>query len=326
MSILPIDEPAITAAVSDEVLAHGREYEAAGAVLRLVRRGSTLEAIVQGTRPEPYHLRVTVYPDGHFGSLCTCPYAAVPCKHVVAALLHYLHEPAAVLTRPDLTAQLAGLDGDQLLELVLHLLDEHPGLGEAIDAHLATEPEPLLPAVGEQPHLDASVAADRRLEALVHTLIPEFVPLADDYLDDEAWPVPSESLETSAFDEFAEVLEVVQALAEAGGYERALEVLGSVTAELVARWPPANTVTAEDRAFTKAFFTQVAAAWTQLLASGVMVPQAGQVWAGALATWQETLQPYGLGSVFAEACLLAQQEAVVRAGSASEPGISQGLP
>lgn len=310
MSILPIDEPAITAAVSGEVLAHGREYEAAGAVLRLVRRGSTLEAVVQGTRIEPYRLRVTIYPDGHFGSLCTCPYAAVPCKHVVAALLRYLQQPNRVPTRPDLIAQLVGLDRGQLLELILHLLDEHLGLADAIDAHLADGPEPLLPAVGEQPHVNAAAPVGPRLEALVHTLIPEFVPLAADYFDEAAGLVPGGSLETSAFDEFAEVQEVVQALAEAGGHERALEVLGSVTAELVARWPAADSVMAEDRSFTRAFFTQVAAAWTQLLAQAALPPPAGQAWAGTLDTWQQTLQPYGLGDVFAEACLLARAEGV----------------
>jgi uncharacterized Zn finger protein len=301
MSILTIDEPAITAAVSGEVLAHGRDYEAAGAVLRLVRRGSTLEAIVQGTRSEPYRLRITVYADGHFGSLCTCPYAAVPCKHVVAALLHYLHEPDRVPMRPDLIGQLVGLDRGQLLELVLHLLDEYPGLADAIDAHLANGPEPLLPAVGEQPHFDAADVAGSRLETLVHTLIPEFVPLAADYLDEDAGPGSGRSRETSAFDEFAEVQEVVQVLAEAGDPERALEVLGSVTAELVARWPAADAVTAEDRSFTRAFFTQVAAAWTQMLAQAKLPSPVGQAWANALDNWQQTLQPYGLGDVFAGA-------------------------
>ncbi len=308
MFILPVDETMIAAAVSDEVFSHGRDYEALGAVQRLIQRGSTLEAVVQGTRVEPYRLRITFYPDGHFGSLCTCPYAAVPCKHVVAALLHYLHQSAAVAQRPDLAEQLAALDQGQLLELVLHLLDEHPELAEAIDVHLANAPD-----------LDEGVlAAGSRLEALVHALVPEFVPLAADYLGEEALPAPGGSPETSAFDEFAEVQEVVQALAEAGVLERALEVLGSVTVELVDRWPPASTVTAEDRTFTRAFFNQVAEAWSQLLAQGALPADMGQAWADALAAWQQTLQPYGVGDVFAPAQHMARQAA---AGAAVDPSV-----
>lgn len=299
MSMLPVDETMIAAAVSDEVFAHGRDYEALGAVQRLIQRGSTLEAVVQGTRVEPYRLRITFYPDGHFGSLCTCPYAAVPCKHVVAALLHYLHQPAAVAQRPDLAEQLAALDQDQLLELVLHLLDERPELAEAIDVHLANAPDPD----------EGVLAAGSRLEALVHTLVPEFVPLAADYLGEEALPAPGRSPEANAFDEFAEVQEVVQALAEAGVLERALEVLGSVTVELVDRWPPASAVTAEDRTFTRAFFNQVAETWSQLLAQGGLPADRGQAWADALGAWQQTLQPYGVGDVFAQAQHMARQAA-----------------
>lgn len=300
MSILPVDETMIAAAVSGEVLAHGRDYEALGAVQRLVRHGRTLEAVVQGTRAEPYRLRITFYSDGHFGSLCTCPYAAVPCKHVVAALLHYARQPGAVPMRPDLHEQLAALDHGQLLELVLHLLDERPELVEAIDVHLSAVQEMALPA--------AVTGVGSHLEALVHALVPEFVPLAADYADADALHAADASSEASAFAEFVEVREVVQALAEAGGLARALDVLGSVTDELVTRWPPAESVTAGDRAFTRVFFALVADTWAQLLAQGTAPAAVGEMWSAALAGWQQALQPYGVGDVFAQARLLAGPE------------------
>src|SRR5262249_55687917 len=81
----------------------GEEYEQAGAVLRLVRRGDMLEAEVEGSAPEPYRARVILDAAGFVAADCTCPYDwGGWCKHLVAALLASLHRPDLIEGRPPL--------------------------------------------------------------------------------------------------------------------------------------------------------------------------------------------------------------------------------
>lgn len=53
-----------------------------------------LVGAVEGTRPDPYHVRVTFGPGGEDAwepenSICTCPYdGGMWCKHAAALLLH----------------------------------------------------------------------------------------------------------------------------------------------------------------------------------------------------------------------------------------------
>jgi uncharacterized Zn finger protein len=63
----------------------GERYYERGAVTDVERVDDQLEATVQGSRP--YEVRVT-FADGSYATgQCDCPDDAVPCKHIVAAVL-----------------------------------------------------------------------------------------------------------------------------------------------------------------------------------------------------------------------------------------------
>ncbi len=115
----------------------GEQYFQSGMVEELTRRGDVLEAEVQGSDVDPYRVTATFGPSGEIEAHCTCPYMSVGwCKHIVAALLQYLHDPGSVEERPTLESLLAGLDRDQLVHLLCRVADRHSRLKEEIEAQV----------------------------------------------------------------------------------------------------------------------------------------------------------------------------------------------
>lgn len=55
-----------------------------------------MRALCWGTAPEPYEVKVMLGENEVLSAECTCPYDwGGACKHVVALLLTYIHQPEA---------------------------------------------------------------------------------------------------------------------------------------------------------------------------------------------------------------------------------------
>src|ERR1700749_3698933 len=81
----------------------GETYYRDGAVLEPVRQAMELRAQCEGSDYEPYQVRATLAEDGIAEPSGTCPYDyGGICKHVVALLLTYVHEPQAFRSIPPL--------------------------------------------------------------------------------------------------------------------------------------------------------------------------------------------------------------------------------
>lgn len=130
----------VHAIASPEVIERGEDYHESGAVLSLVRRDNQLQAEVQGSDCEPYRTTVVLGPCGGVeGYGGTGPYDwGGACKHVVATLLAFQHDPRQVEERPPLPTLLADLDPGQLRQLLLDLAGSLPAATEVIEAELAT--------------------------------------------------------------------------------------------------------------------------------------------------------------------------------------------
>ena len=129
---------------SPEVMRRGREYHRQGAVASLVLRGDALEAEVEGSEPEPYAVHAVIGACDITSATCTCPYDFGGwCKHILAALLAYLDDPAEVERRPGAEELLSALGRDQLQAVLLGLLRHDPALTGAVERQvslLAAEP------------------------------------------------------------------------------------------------------------------------------------------------------------------------------------------
>jgi hypothetical protein len=131
-----LTEADIQARCSETSFERGRGYYKGGAVRQQVRLDDGFETRVSGT----YTYRVTVReePSG-LVAFCTCPYDwGGDCKHIVATLLAWLHEPESFRAPADLRAALATRDKEELADILAdicavypHLVDEFGLLGEA---------------------------------------------------------------------------------------------------------------------------------------------------------------------------------------------------
>jgi uncharacterized Zn finger protein len=123
---------------SPESFRRGQGYYRQGAVGSLILRGQELRAEVAGSQFAPYGVRVVFDAAGIIDATCSCPYEwGGLCKHIVAALLAYSHDPESVRELPELEESLSGLDREELKDLVLKLAERYPSLGEVIDGEIA---------------------------------------------------------------------------------------------------------------------------------------------------------------------------------------------
>jgi uncharacterized Zn finger protein len=132
-----IDDADIESLTSRKVFERGLDYFADGMVLRVVQRGNVLSAEVQGSEEEPYHVSVELTTSGIGKVVCTCPYDwDDACKHVVAMLLKYVHQPTTIEQRPPLAMLLSNLDVEQLRRLVQRLVEDAPQLVDVLEDEL----------------------------------------------------------------------------------------------------------------------------------------------------------------------------------------------
>jgi uncharacterized Zn finger protein len=123
---------------SPESFRRGQGYYRQGAVASLILRGQELRAEVAGSQFAPYGVRVVFDAASIIDATCSCPYEwGGLCKHIVAALLAYSHEPESVRELPALEEALSGLEREELKDLVLKLAERYPSLAEAIEGEIA---------------------------------------------------------------------------------------------------------------------------------------------------------------------------------------------
>lgn len=130
-----LSENDIRELASDQSFERGQGYFEHGAVLSLARRGNRLHALVEGTQEDPYSVWVGLGAAGVVDAYCTCPYDwGGVCKHIVATLLAYIHEPGRIVERTLVESLLAPLSREQLRQLLFEAIDEYPDLIEHVEA------------------------------------------------------------------------------------------------------------------------------------------------------------------------------------------------
>jgi uncharacterized Zn finger protein len=114
-----LSEALIRGMASGSSFERGKSYYHSAAILDPVRQGMELRAECQGSQYEPYQVSATLTGKGVGGTTCTCPYSGAGiCKHVVALLLAYIHEPQAFRVIPPLEALLAPRSQQELIALI----------------------------------------------------------------------------------------------------------------------------------------------------------------------------------------------------------------
>jgi uncharacterized Zn finger protein len=127
--------------IPDPYFSRGQNYYRRGNVFNTIRRGEALEARCEGSEPQPYRIKITFSGSDHLRrARCSCPMGG-SCKHVVAVLLAWVHEPETFVEREPLHTVLARKSREELMALVMEMLEREPELEELVDFPL--------PVVGE---------------------------------------------------------------------------------------------------------------------------------------------------------------------------------
>ena len=118
-------------------LQRGRQYYEQGAIANPTRKNNTLSATCHGT--EPYQVSITFKRGtSSIETRCTCAVRGY-CKHLVALLLTYIHEPETVKDLLSVSDLLASHDRDALLDLIQQLLQQDPELLSIVELSAAQQ-------------------------------------------------------------------------------------------------------------------------------------------------------------------------------------------
>ncbi|HEV2762503.1 MAG TPA: SWIM zinc finger family protein [Pyrinomonadaceae bacterium] len=135
-----LTEAHVRGLASEKSFDRGEAYYHDGSVLEPVRQEGELRAQCQGSDYEPYQVSVTLSKSGIAETSCTCPYDyGGICKHIVALLLTYVHEPQSFRPIPPLSTLLAGRSREELIALIGELIKREPELLSLVELSVATE-------------------------------------------------------------------------------------------------------------------------------------------------------------------------------------------
>ena len=128
-----VTEDLILKKVTEKSFRRGKAYYESEMVESVIHRGSRLFAEVLGNDEDLYYVGIALREDD-FDASCTCPYDwGGYCKHIVAVLLTWIHDRAAVSLRTPIEDLLASLDAEGLRALVFKIIESNPELSETVD-------------------------------------------------------------------------------------------------------------------------------------------------------------------------------------------------
>ena len=284
-SMPKLSEAVIRRYTTESSFQRGYSYYKQGAVLSVILRGNQLTAEVEGSQYEPYRVRITLEADGIADAYCSCPYDwGGYCKHIVAVLLTYIHNPELVEERPPLEELLAEMDRDQLRTVLQELVEHHPYLADEVESYVQAVQKP--PSDGKpSPRLRRTpldpAPFRRRVRTILHSL--------DHMRPSEAyWHVGD------LVSELRSVLDQVWEFVEAGDGRSALVVLEAITEEYMDGW----TVLDDSDGEASGFFEDLGPLWTEAILSADLTKEERHSLAERLAEWQRELDHYGVEGVF----------------------------
>jgi uncharacterized Zn finger protein len=124
-----LTEAQVRALANDKSFERGKNYSRDGAVLETTRQGMQLRGECAGSEYEPYEITVTLAAQGIKDASCTCPYEyGGICKHTVALLLTYVHQPQAFRIIAPVEEMLKHRSQEELLAIINAMLKQDPKL------------------------------------------------------------------------------------------------------------------------------------------------------------------------------------------------------
>ena len=129
MPIPQLSQEMIRRYASSQSWQRGETYYYDGYVRRVIQRGNSINAEVEGSDIRPYQVSISFDGEELGEVYCSCPYDyGGYCKHIVATLLVCLREPENIELRPTLEEILDRLNEVQTQSLIQELVANKPEL------------------------------------------------------------------------------------------------------------------------------------------------------------------------------------------------------
>lgn len=157
----PLTEHDVKAQTDDGSFNRGRTYFRQGHIVDSVLRDGAIEAQCHGSEYLPYRVQASLLPHGEKGEnprdvSCSCPRGGF-CKHIVALLLTWVHNPQWFDTRPSVADLLAGKSRDDLVALIERMVQRYPDLEQIVEMPLPVSPGDAGGGSANEATIDAAV-------------------------------------------------------------------------------------------------------------------------------------------------------------------------
>lgn len=124
---IEITESAIQSASTAASFARGYELYRGGAIFDTFIQGQILTGKCQGSSTPYYHVQVKIDDGGFKEAFCQCPYDwGGYCKHLIALMLTYIHDPDEFVELQSATTLLSGMEKEDLVKLVVKMIGDDP--------------------------------------------------------------------------------------------------------------------------------------------------------------------------------------------------------
>lgn len=224
---IPLTEEQIRERASDQSSQKGLAYYKSGAIYKPARQatpgGVTLTAQCEGSSAPSYRLHVELDGGGVRSASCTCPFdCGGDCKHIVALLLMYIHQPDEFSEQKSVMELLAGLEKDTLIALILRLVERDPDLYDALELAMPAAKIAAQPAASGTARKRQTQVSEETYRKQINRILKQ--AYRGDYYDD--WNEPG------YIGDLQEVLETGIKFLDAGDPEGALIILRVLLEEL----------------------------------------------------------------------------------------------
>ena len=258
----------------------GEDYYERGAVNEITRRGSLLRAAVEGSQYQPYQVQIELDETGVVDTRCSCPYDhGGVCKHRVAVLLTYIHDPDEISQRPPISELVADTDPAKLRDLLVALVERRPDLAEWIESQLETaQSEDTADTTDQSPNINRD-SIRRHVQYVLQPPNERGSRTRDPYA----------AVETDV-EELGELLDQAWAAIDAGDGETALDILDPFADELMDReW---LALSYDDSQAIFEFFDEVDTALAEALLTADLADPERDDWKARLRTWENEMSSY----------------------------------
>jgi len=158
---------------SPESFTRGHDLYQSDAVFDTFQKDELLTGKCEGSSAPFYQIYVQLDEGGIQKASCTCPYDwGGYCKHIIALMLTYMHNPDAFIEQKNINELLEQLDKDDLVHLITKMVDKNPDLYSWLQTAIPAVSAKSQPAQQRNKRKTevSKTAYKRQIQSILHSL------------------------------------------------------------------------------------------------------------------------------------------------------------